>query len=65
MKFLYSFFQYAYLAIAVFFLYSACADYVDGGSRFYLYALMALAAVGMFFLKRTMGKKIKRNQKPE
>ena len=65
MKFLYSFFQYAYLVIGAFFAYSAYVDYASGGTRFWLYGLMALAAVGMFFLKRYMGEKIQRNQKPK
>ena len=61
MKSIYNFFQYAYIAIAVFFLYSAFAEYTNGGSRLYLYVCMALAAIGMFFLKRYMGKKINKN----
>ena len=65
MKVLYSFFQYAYLGIGAFFAYSAYTEYVSGGSRVWLYALMALAAVGMFFFKRYMGKKIQRNQMPK
>lgn len=65
MKYLYDFFQYAYLGIGAFFAYSAYAEYTNGGSRVWLYGLMALAAVGMFFLKRYMGKKIKRNQTPK
>lgn len=65
MKFLYDFFQYAYLGIAAFFAYSAVTEYMNGGSRFWLYGLMALAAVGMFFLKRYMNKRIARNQKPK
>ena len=63
MKFMYNFFQYAYLFIAAFFVYSAIADYTENGTRFWLYGLMALAAIGMFFLKRYMGKKIQKSQK--
>jgi len=64
MKFLYDFFQYAYLGIAAFLIYSAYVEYASEGSRVILYVLMALAAVGMFFLKRYMSKKIQKHQKP-
>ena len=62
MKFIYNFFQYAYLMIAAFFIYSAVIEYINNGTRFWLYGLMALAAVGMYFLKRYMGNKIKKSQ---
>jgi len=59
MKFIYNFFQYAYIIMAAFFLYSSYVEYTSGGTRLYLYLLMALAAIGMFFLKRYIGKKVK------
>lgn len=58
MKKLQNIFQYVYLGFAAFFLYSAYMEYKNDGTKTILFILIALAAVGMFFFKRHMLKKM-------
>jgi len=58
MKTIYTVFQYAYLFIAAFFVYVGIRDINDPGGKQYLYFVFAIVAVGMFFFKRKMLKKI-------
>ncbi len=60
MKTIYTVFQYAYLFIAAFFIYAGIRDINEPGGKQYLYFAFALAAVGMFFLKKKMAKKMKK-----
>ena len=60
MNTLQAFFQYAYLFIAVFFGYTAYKEYTMGSSRFWMFILLALAALGMFFFKKYMRNKYKK-----
>jgi len=59
MKTIYTILQYAYLVIAAFLIYATITEYMNGGTRYILYALMAVAAIGMFFFKRYFNKKFR------
>ncbi len=62
MKF-FKFFEYAYLAIMIFFIYQAYAEWGQEGGRSILYLLFAGAAIFMFFFKRNFRKRFEANNK--
>ncbi|MCG2431477.1 hypothetical protein [Aequorivita xiaoshiensis] len=59
----YLFFEYAYLAVAVFFIYETVNNWSDDRSRAYLYLFFAVVAIGMFFFKRNFRKKMNNQDK--
>lgn len=52
----FKFFQYAYLAFAVLFIYDAIVSW--GETRAYMSLLLGVTAVFMFFFKKRFNKKI-------
>jgi len=59
----FKFFEYAYLAIAVFFLFKAYEDWGQEQNRSYLYIGCAVVAVFMYFFKKKFRKRIEMNNK--
>ena len=57
MKF-FKYFEFAYLAFAMFFIVEAIRIWSDSESRAYLYLFFSVLAVFMFFFKRRFRKKI-------
>jgi len=51
-------FQYAYLAIALVMGVKVFMEFQNQGTRLWFYVLFALAALGMFFFKRSFNKKM-------
>ncbi|WP_073319499.1 hypothetical protein [Aquimarina spongiae] len=59
----FKFFQYAYLAIACFFIYEAYLEWGQEGGKSMMYLFFAVIAVFMFFFKRNFGKRFEANNK--
>lgn len=62
MKF-FKYFEFAYLAFAVFFIIEALRIWAESESRAYLYLFFSALAVFMFFFKRRFRKKIENKDK--
>ncbi|QKX07536.1 hypothetical protein HN014_04800 [Aquimarina sp. TRL1] len=58
-------FEFAYLGIMIFFLYSAYTEWGVEGGKGPLYLLFAGVALFMFFFKRKFRKKFEANRKPK
>lgn len=65
MKFLFRFFEYAYLLIAAFFLFEAYQQMGQEGGKSILFLGLAGAAIFMFFFKRKFRKKIEASKKSD
>ncbi|WP_317133537.1 hypothetical protein [Aquimarina algicola] len=57
------FFEYAYLAIMLFFIYEAYTEWGQEGGRSFLYIFFAVAAIFMFFFKRRFRKRFEANNR--
>lgn len=63
MKF-FKFFEYAYLAIAAFFIFETVRTWNEPGSNRYFFLVFAAVAIFMYFFKRNFRKRMeKRNKK--
>lgn len=62
MKF-FKYFEFAYMAFAIFFIIEAVRTWADSESRAYLYLFFSALAVFMFFFKRKFRKKIENKNK--
>ncbi len=59
----FKFFEFAYLAIMIFFIYQAFTEWGQEGGRGILYLIFAAVAVFMYFFKRNFRKKFEANNK--
>lgn len=59
----FKFFEYAYLAFAVFFIFEAVRNWNGPGDKKYLFLGIAVLAVFMFFFKRRFRKKMEQRNK--
>lgn len=59
----YRFFEYAYLAVALFFAFETFNHWNDDRSRAYLYLFFMVVAIGMFFFKRNFRKRMNQDNK--
>ncbi|MBQ4820808.1 hypothetical protein [Aquimarina sp. MMG016] len=57
------FFEFAYLAVMVLFLYQAYAEWGQEGGRSILYLCFAGVAIFMYFFKRSFRKRFEANNK--
>ena len=55
------FFEYAYIAAMLFFVYQAVIEWGQEGGRSILYLFFAAIAIFMFFFKRNFRKKMEAN----
>ncbi|MBL0682246.1 hypothetical protein [Aquimarina mytili] len=60
---IFKFFEYAYLAIMIFFIYQAYVEWGQEGGRSVLYLFFAAAAIFMYFFKRNFRKRYEANNK--
>jgi hypothetical protein len=62
MKF-FKYFEFAYIAFAIFFIIEALRIWADSEGRAYMYLFFSVLAVFMFFFKRRFRKKIDQKNK--
>jgi len=62
---IFKFIEYAYLAVALFFITMAVVEWRVVESKSLLYLILAGAACFMFFFKRSLRKRIEKDRKPE
>ncbi len=60
---IFRFFEFAYLAVMLFFLYQAYEEWGAEGGRSILYLCFAAVAVFMYFFKRNFRKRFDANNK--
>lgn len=61
----FKYFEYAYLVIAVLFIFDGYSKWDLEPTRAYISFFLALLAVGMYFFKRHFRKKMERNKPPQ